>query len=104
MCYQLLVFLLFICSSTTGFCQGDSGLDYDDIEDNVRSAIQNDSDLSFDARNVNVRATSNGTVTLTGIVDSQEEQAIVQSLASQVDGVNNVINKTTITNENFGDD
>jgi osmotically-inducible protein OsmY len=71
-----------------------------DLVGNVRQAIVGDDSLSVKAHNVKVIA-NGGVVTLRGPVDSAQEKARVQQLASGVRGVNRVDNRLDIeTDEN----
>jgi osmotically-inducible protein OsmY len=65
------------------------------ITNAVRQALANSKALSNSGRNVQV-STSNGIVTLTGTVNSQDEKNKVESLTIQTTGVTKVINKLNI--------
>ena len=71
------------------------------ITADIRKAIESDSALSTDAKNVKV-VTQNGAVILRGPVKSEAEKASVGSKASGVAGVKNVENQLDVVTDKRG--
>lgn len=67
------------------------------ITTKVKSAIMSDSSISGSARFVSVN-TTNGVVTLTGKVPTQDDSDRIVSIAKNVRGVMGVNNQMTVTN------
>lgn len=64
----------------------------------IRRAIMKDGSLTTYAKNIKI-ITKNGTVTLRGVVNSENEKANVAQKAQQVNGVQNVDNQLEVTNK-----
>lgn len=67
-----------------------------DLANKIRKALQADTTLSSNARNVQVGVDSNGNVTLKGPVASDAEKNKVEAIARSASGQNNITNKLTI--------
>jgi len=67
-----------------------------DLANKIRKALQVDTTLSSNARNVQVGVDSNGNVTLKGTVASDAEKNKVEAIARGASGQNNITNKLTI--------
>jgi hyperosmotically inducible protein len=65
------------------------------ITQHIRQAIIADDSLSTNAKNVKV-VTNNGTVTLRGPVNSEQEKANIEAKAKQVAGVKSVDNQLEV--------
>ena len=61
----------------------------------IRSALMADSAMSVNAKNCKV-ITSDGTVTLEGVVDTQGERDLIESKAKAVAGVSAVVNRLQV--------
>ena len=70
----------------------------DAVNSRVTNALQNDSSLSANARNVQA-STVDGKVTLTGTVKNDDEKAKVEAIAKKVNGVKSVTNNVTVSNQ-----
>jgi hyperosmotically inducible protein len=89
---MLTVFSLAGCQAMTGKTAGQN-VDDATLTTSVKSKLAADK-LSSLAR-VDVD-TNNGTVSLNGVVESSDQKARAQELASQVNGVNRVINNIQV--------
>jgi hyperosmotically inducible protein len=68
------------------------------ITQKVRQAIMEDDSLSTNAKNVKIM-TTNGVVTLRGIVNSEREKNVIGQKAKAVSGVRNVDNQLEIARD-----
>jgi hyperosmotically inducible protein len=66
-----------------------------DITQKIRQSVIDDKDLSVNAKNVKI-ITENSSVTLRGVVNSNNEKRQVETLAKQVAGVRNVDNQLEV--------
>ncbi|MBX3619094.1 MAG: BON domain-containing protein [Rhizobacter sp.] len=86
-----------LAATTVGCATHDTsvGTKVDDtvITTKVKTALLGDPDVKGTSISVE---TVNGTVQLTGFVDSQAQRSRAQDLASRVDGVHNVDNRITV--------
>jgi len=64
----------------------------------IRKALVKDSDLSMVAKNVKI-ITANGTVTLRGVVKTEQEKSDIAAKAKQVAGVTQVNNQLEVKNQ-----
>jgi hyperosmotically inducible periplasmic protein len=88
----LSVLLLASCQATTGKTAG-RNVDDGAITTRVNAALVTDKPSFFTRVDVD---TNNGVVTLNGIVDTPEQRARAEQLASRVDGVKRVINNLQV--------
>lgn len=70
-----------------------------DLTMRIRKSVMADKSLSTYAHNVKI-VTVNGSVTLNGVVRSEEEKGAIEMKATAVAGKNNVINDLKITPSN----
>lgn len=62
------------------------------LQQRIQDAINNDSYLSDNAKHINI-SVLNGDVTLRGVVDSDEERRLVETLVRRQTGVRNIDNR-----------
>jgi osmotically-inducible protein OsmY len=61
----------------------------------IRQVLQNDNNLASPARNLDI-STRNGTVTLSGKVNSEREKVLLVNKVRQLSGVNNINNQLEV--------
>jgi hyperosmotically inducible periplasmic protein len=88
----IVALLLASCQATTGKTAGQN-VDDGAITTRVNAALVTDKPSFFSRIDVD---TNNGVVTLNGIVDSPEQRARAEELASRVDGVKRVVNNLQV--------
>jgi hyperosmotically inducible periplasmic protein len=89
---MLTVFSLAGCQAMTGKTAGQN-VDDATLTTSVKSKLAADKLSSLTRVDVD---TNNGTVSLNGVVESSDQKARAQELASQVNGVNRVINNIQV--------
>lgn len=66
-----------------------------DLQSMASRSLSSDSDLSYEARNVNVRV-QNGQASIQGFVNSPEEKEILQKKVLAIEGVHSVKDNTSV--------
>jgi hyperosmotically inducible protein len=94
----LAVLLIFGCQATTGKTAG-RNIDDATITASVKSNLVADKVSNLTRVDVD---TSNGVVSLNGVVESTEQKNRAQQLASRVDGVRNVVNNLQVQGARSG--
>jgi hyperosmotically inducible protein len=80
------------CQATTGKSAG-RNVDDATVTSSVKTKLATDKVSSLTRVDVD---TNNGTVSLNGVVESADQKSRAQELASQVDGVNKVVNNLQV--------
>ena len=88
-----MVFVLAACQATTGRTAGQN-VDDAGVTTRVNAALVSDKPSNFTRIDVD---TTNGVVALNGTVETPEQKARAEQLASRVDGVKKVINNLQIS-------
>jgi hyperosmotically inducible protein len=89
---MLTVFSVAGCQAMTGRTAGQN-VDDSVVTSSVKTKLAGDKVSSLTRVDVD---TTNGTVSLNGVVESSEQKARAQELASQVSGVNKVVNNLQV--------
>lgn len=87
-----IVFAMAGCQAVTGKTAG-RNVDDATVTSSVKTKLASDKLSSLTRVDVD---TNNGTVSLNGVVESPEQRARAQELASQVSGVNKVVNNLQV--------
>lgn len=87
-----IVFAMAGCQAVTGKTAG-RNVDDATVTSSVKTKLASDKLSSLTRVDVD---TNNGTVSLNGVVESAEQRARAQELASQVSGVNKVVNNLQV--------